>query len=113
MCVSDQAAYLTNDASIIAHANTALDGPTNCTNLLQYYHTMAMPTRGQVHAPVVFSVKHGTAASTRRTLCSTARLLILSHEPVICFSGLRLFRDDQGKVPSAPSNGEMVLQLKA
>ena len=61
----------------------------------------------------VLSVKHGTAASTWRTLCSTARFLIFICEPIKCFSGLKLFRVDHGKAASTPSNEEMVLQLKA
>ena len=58
-------------------------------------------------------MKHGTAASTGRTLCSTARLLTLAYAPLKIISGLRRLRIDDGKAPSAPSNGDMVLQLKA
>ena len=38
---------------------------------------------------------------------------IFSYQPVKCFSGLRRIRFDNGMAPSALSNGDMLLQLKA
>ena len=95
----------------LPHASTASDGLSNAR--ITYNLIIESLGRVAVSLTPVLSVKHGTAASTERTLCSTVQLLIFSHEPVQRFSDLIPFRVDKGKTPSAPSNGDMVSQLKA
>ena len=65
----------------LPHANTASDGVP--TAKISYEFIMESLFRIAVSfLPIRLGVNHGTAASTDRTLCSTAWLLIFSYLPV-------------------------------